>query len=136
MSYTTNNVASIRQFENKFKWLEDDRNYFVVTLCIIVLAAYGLGRLSVTGAPIILGDSDRQSGIVLVSDAEVVTDDRLTIPKEAITNETVIGSRNGARYYALDCGGVDRISEENRLYFIDAARAKAAGYTPSVQCFD
>lgn len=136
MSYTTSNVASIRQFENKFKWLEDDRNYFIVTLCIIVLAAYGLGRLSVTGIPIILGDSDRKSGIVLVSDAEVVTDDRLTIPREAITNETVIGSRNGTRYYSLDCKGVDRINKENRLYFFDDDRAKAAGYTPSVQCFD
>ena len=127
---------SIRQVENKFKWLvSDDRIFFIALLVLMSCAAYGLGRLSVTGMPVVFTTKSSAELVVHIS-SDTVLDDRLTIDPAEVTSATVIGSRNGTRYYSPNCSGVGRISEENRLYFIDRHRAQAAGYTASVQCFD
>ncbi len=129
-------MASIRQLEKKFKWLvTDERTFFVLLLLLTACAAYGLGRLSVTGVPVSLFTEAPSTGVVQLFDA-AAEDDRLTTKPERSTSTTVVGSRNGTRYYTPNCSGVARIAEENRLYFIDRHRAQAAGYTASRQCFD
>ena len=133
--YTTNNVVSIRQIEKKFKYLvEDDKIFFLILLFFFAFLAFGLGRISINGIPLVLESNTKKSEVALIVSQSAV-DDRLTITKEEATPESVVGSRNGTRYYTLDCSGISRIAHENRIYFLGIDQAKAAGYTPSSQCF-
>lgn len=47
-----------------------------------------------------------------------------------------VASKFGTKYYTLTCSGASRIHEENKIYFPDIATAKAAGYTPALNCPD
>ncbi len=47
----------------------------------------------------------------------------------------LVASKNGTRYYPLDCGGVSRIKEENKTYFNSITEAENAGYEPAAGCF-
>jgi len=90
--------------------------------------------MSVMGIPIALESDTAGPGITLIA-SQTMVDDRLTVPEDEATPESVVGSRNGTRYYSLDCSGVNRIAPENRIYFPGIDQAKAAGYTPSSQCY-
>jgi hypothetical protein len=45
-----------------------------------------------------------------------------------------VASRSGTKYYLPSCFGADRISEENKVWFISASDAAAAGYSPAANC--
>lgn len=46
----------------------------------------------------------------------------------------VVASQSGTRYYFPDCPGAGRISEANKVWFVSAAAAEAAGYTLAANC--
>lgn len=46
----------------------------------------------------------------------------------------VVASKNGMKYYAPDCPGVNRISIDNKVWFASADAARAQGYTPASNC--
>jgi hypothetical protein len=46
----------------------------------------------------------------------------------------VVASKNGTKYYHPDCGGVNRIKEENKIYFPSSKEAREAGYEPAANC--
>ena len=52
---------------------------------------------------------------------------------EGTTGEYV-ASKNGTKYYLPSCAGADKISEANKIWFVSAAAAAAAGYAPAVNC--
>jgi len=74
---------------------------------LVGLAAFGLGRLSVALAP-----------------SELATP----------TPHTYVGSKSGSVYYLPSCKGVDGIKQENRVWFVSASEAEAAGYKPAANC--
>src|SRR3990167_172867 len=45
-----------------------------------------------------------------------------------------VASKTGTRYYLPSCAGVSNIKEENRVYFVSVAQARAAGYTAAANC--
>ncbi|MEX2514916.1 MAG: hypothetical protein WD335_02170 [Candidatus Paceibacterota bacterium] len=45
-----------------------------------------------------------------------------------------VGSVNSDKYHYRWCGGGQRISPENRLYFNSVEEAEAAGYEPASNC--
>lgn len=45
-----------------------------------------------------------------------------------------VASKNGAKYYPIDCSSANRIKAENRVFFDSAAEAERAGYGESQQC--
>lgn len=116
---------------NKFKsFIYSDQ---VFTICILILVgviSFGLGRLSTE--PVNLVKSHDYPAVVLLSEEQY--DDRLTIPYEERTSDTVAASINGTRYYSLNCDALERIAPQNRIYFVDRERALAAGYTPATSC--
>lgn len=120
---------SIRQVQEKFKLLERDQIFYVPLIALVAFIAFGLGRLSI----LVELDDPALESVVLISESNEY-DDRLTIPPEELTDDTVVASRNGARYYPLDCSAVERIAPENRIFFVDAQRAQAAGYTIAAAC--
>lgn len=50
------------------------------------------------------------------------------------TGGLYVGSKNGTRYYLPTCSGAVRIAETNRVWFASADEARAAGYSPAVNC--
>ncbi len=125
---------------NKFKsYPEDDRWFTLALMTLLVLVAFGLGRLS-AGTEWALSAAQRPIALISTSTAirllqtPDTAGDSLTIPWESQTAASVIGSRSGTRYYPVTCRHWERISPENRLVFVDASRARAAGYTIAVGC--
>lgn len=46
----------------------------------------------------------------------------------------VVASKSGHVYYLPWCGGASRITESNKVWFIDPAHARSAGYVPASNC--
>jgi len=55
-----------------------------------------------------------------------------TIPLN--TPEVVVASRAGTKYYLPTCAGVDKISDDNKVWFATAELARAQGYEPASNC--
>ncbi len=126
-------MKSIKQIEDIFKlFILRDNFFYALIVIIVAITSFGLGRLSLQ--PDMVSINKQSAGITLLRDA-FLEDDRLTIPKELSDHNTVVGSKNGTRYYKEGCSGLTRIQEENRLYFISQDHARSAGYTPAVNCF-
>lgn len=49
-------------------------------------------------------------------------------------NSQIGASVNGTRYYYLNCGGLNRIKEENLIYFASVEQAEARGYSLASGC--
>ncbi len=49
-------------------------------------------------------------------------------------SEQVVASKTGTKYYPPQCTGADRISDANKIWFVSAAAAQAAGYAPATHC--
>jgi len=45
-----------------------------------------------------------------------------------------VASKNGTKYYPVDCGSVSRINEENKVFFESVEKAENAGYTRTTSC--
>lgn len=52
------------------------------------------------------------------------------------TSKHFVASQHGTKYYRLDCSGVNRINNENKVFFITQKKAREAGYEPSSRCFE
>lgn len=46
----------------------------------------------------------------------------------------VVASKNGTKYYYPECAGAGRITETNKIWFISATAAEAAGYALAGNC--
>jgi hypothetical protein len=46
----------------------------------------------------------------------------------------VLASKSGTKYYTQDCAAGARISETNKVWFVSAEAAEAAGYTRATNC--
>lgn len=53
---------------------------------------------------------------------------------EETESKNIMASRSGTKYYYLWCSGVNRIKEENRVWFSTAEEARGAGYEKSKNC--
>lgn len=46
----------------------------------------------------------------------------------------IVASKNGTKYYPIECAGANRISDENKVWFASVAAATNAGYARAVNC--
>jgi hypothetical protein len=51
-----------------------------------------------------------------------------------IATGKIVASKNGKRYYYPNCGGINRIKSENRIYFETKEQAEAKGLTLASGC--
>ena len=49
-------------------------------------------------------------------------------------SSVVVASKGGTKYYVPGCAAADRISDANKVWFVSATAAEAAGYTPATNC--
>ena len=88
-------------------------------LAILVLASslsFGLGYLA---------------GLDAEGMNNVVKEESLTTTK---TEGKFVASKSGTKYYLPTCAGAERISDANKVWFVSASAASAAGYTPASNC--
>jgi hypothetical protein len=102
--------------------------YVPAVVLLVGIAAFGLGRLSVT-------DSSPQSAAVaqtLASSTQIsATDDEAAVVP---ATGPYVASKSGSKYYLTTCASAGRISDANKVYFQSAAAAQAAGYAPAANC--
>lgn len=53
---------------------------------------------------------------------------------ETSATRRFVASKNGTKYYPLDCAGANRISDANKIWFASAEAARTAGYAPAANC--
>ncbi len=116
------NGRSIRKKASQIKHSFENNREFVFSLIIILVAfaAFGLGRLSAI--------EEAREPVRLTNTQHNVQSNRLEI------GGRVVASRYGSKYHAPWCGGADRISERNKIWFKDEQAARKAGYTPAGNC--
>ena len=50
------------------------------------------------------------------------------------TSNSIVASKNGTKYYLPTCAGANQISDANKVWFVSASAAEAAGYTKATNC--
>ena len=114
------NIAEVRE---KCKTLVSKipRDALIISVLVIASSAsFGLGYLA---------------GL----DAAGQGNDAIFKEESSLTTTTaaegkIVASKNGTKYYLPSCASADRISEANKIWFVSAAAAAAAGYTPAANC--
>lgn len=107
---------------------------------IVGLSAAGVVGLGVLGVVLFGGSSEVKQP---VKGIEVVQADTSTskTTKEAMVGTTTsassgsfVASKQGKKYFPVDCGTAKAIKEENKVYFGSETEAVSAGYERSLTC--
>lgn len=113
-------------------------------LCLILIlvgsAGFGLGKLSSVekaSAPSYTKSFTAQKAAVIESQptktVRTVAEKNLQASTSP-SSQPIVASKNGTRYYFLNCSGAKRIKEENKIYFTTVDEATKAGYTLATNC--
>lgn len=114
---------------------EDDKSpltpwFIPLSLLLIAFISFGFGRLSVGAVPEPVKISSLNT-----FEAQGATVAKAVTPVGGVKGEgSYVASKNGKKYYPLTCSGVNRIKEENKIYFKTQAEAEAAGYSKAANC--
>ncbi|OHA20261.1 MAG: hypothetical protein A2849_03000 [Candidatus Taylorbacteria bacterium RIFCSPHIGHO2_01_FULL_51_15] len=140
---------NIRQAREKIKasrGLLDSRELYTVLLIILVgLGSFGLGRLSrmeeltspIQLEEVALPQTASALGMSLspqgaATREETSAEDPPTPPLGAAG--LLVASKGGTKYHYPWCSGAQRISEQNKIFFLSTEDARKAGYTPAANC--
>ncbi len=117
------NGRSIRKKARQIKHYVENRREVVLAIILILVAfsAFGLGRLSAL-------ETLRQP--VQISQAQQADGQSVALT----IGGRVVASRYGRKYHGPWCGGANRISEKNKIWFKSEEEARKVGYTPAGNC--
>ena len=114
----------------------DSRLFLAVVVVLVAVVSFELGLLANLG---------RSKPPVTITEPSQGPDARLikTGPVSQASNAgqgsqagggSLVGSKGGTKYYYAWCGGANRITSANKIYFASIAEAKAKGYTSATNC--
>ena len=117
---------SIQDIADKFKgFLADDSFFYGMLLVLLAVTSFGLGRQSVEYTE----SREQSAGIVLREASEI------SVNGGAETEPGLyVGSKNTDKYHHVTCPGAAKINEENKVWFVSAEAAEAAGYSKAGNC--
>lgn len=122
---------SIHDSVEKIKgWTKGDEWQDVVIVIIVLFVGIGsffLGRWSKMDSKIDTNSASLGNLQLPIKPTETATQ------AQSVTGNFV-ASKNGTKYYPLGCSGIDRIKEENKIYFENETEAAASGRTKSSTC--
>lgn len=105
--------------------------YIVLIIILVGTASYGLGKISSF-------EKDKTPISIMRTKESVLSTVLESVPsiqaKNTSVNGVVVASKSGTKYYYPWCTGVNRIKEENKVWFDSIEKAKAVGLTPSAGC--
>lgn len=144
---------TIDDFNPKIKSFFDKpaifRVLYSLSICLLMVASFGLGKLSVLDQK---NDKNESSVAIYLPNGTRYVPNReegsLNGPNLANLETLgvnpgntglgqdlkVFASKNGKNYYYLDCTAGNTIKEENKVWFADPEKAEEAGYTKSSKC--
>jgi len=96
---------------------------------LVAFASFGLGRLSAvdsSSSPITIQGASTFGAVGGIAEKGKSPVD--------IPDGGYVASKNSNKYHLPWCSGAQRISEKNKIYFINKAEAESAGYTPAGNC--
>ena len=131
----------VQDLWRKCKGIVTSKDFLISAIIILVgTGSFGLGRLSVLEAqkvPIkieypkvseVVQKNESLQAAVVLSTGGGAKGVNTPIPNG------FVASKSGTKYYLPFCGGVDRIKEENKIWFATKAEAEKAGYGPAANC--
>ena len=101
--------------------------YLALVLILVILLAFGLGRLSRLEQPKF---PIKIQQIEQANNTNNVTTNVTT----QNNNGQVVGSKQGSKYHFPWCSGAKRIKPENLVTFATIEKARVAGYEPAANC--
>lgn len=125
------NLSSI--LDNLKRFCKENQNDLILVagVVLISLMSFGAGRLTapkpVAPEPIIIEGASRESPQSSSGEAENGGVARREMGR-------FVASINGTKYYLPECGGANRIKEENKIWFETREEAEKAGYGPAANC--
>lgn len=102
---------------------EQYRAVFLGLLVAIATLSFYCGMLE--------GKKGREDPVVVSCVKELPIDSSADAETPIDQSGMFVGSKHGTKYYTPECSGVDRIKEENRIWFKNAQDATLQGYTPA-----
>lgn len=114
------------------EWCKSPEVLITVVIVLVGFGSFGLGRLSrlkeaqapvdITYPAAMLQKGSETSGNTAVAEAPPFGPPR------------VVGSRTGRKYHFPWCPGAEKMTPENRVWFVSIEEARAAGYLPAANC--
>ncbi|MFA6006842.1 MAG: hypothetical protein WC764_03930 [Candidatus Paceibacterota bacterium] len=130
------NTGRLDRFLSTVRHFLDSRLFLAVLVIFVAVGSFELG---------LIANLNKQRPAVTISEPVPAQDARLlktepgsqasgpSEPKQG-TGGTLVASKGGTKYYYPWCGGANRISTANKIYFASVAEARAKGYTPAANC--
>lgn len=129
-------VNDIREKIKRLRAKAEETPLFLSFIIILVaFASFGLGRLSLLEerkAPVRIENTILEKNANDTTKIEGVENIMINDSQSDLTK--VIASKNGTKYYYSWCGGISRISEQNKVTFSSAKEAESAGYSIAANC--
>lgn len=119
---------------------KEDEIILVITIVLVALIGFGLGRLSVLKEnkfPIQIQEPAQEANTIsAVKTPDAPPAGGGNLPRQAGAKKAalLVGSKNGRAYHFPWCSGAQRIKEENKIYFSSKEEAEKAGYKPAANC--
>lgn len=115
---------------------EETPLFLSLLIILVALASFGLGRLSLLEerrTPVTINNNivPEETGINTTNTTEK---ENIGVKQSAVQATGIVASKNGTKYYFPWCGGLSRISEQNKVTFSSAKEAEAAGHTIAANC--
>ena len=109
--------------------IEEPPVYLTILIILVAFISFGLGRLSLVEEkrPEVKITMPTQAGEAMENSASAIN---AILP----TANAVVASKNGTKYYFSWCGGISRISPQNKVTFSSAKEAEQAGYSIAANC--
>lgn len=116
--------------KEKFKsFLNNDQYFYGLLLILVSFSSFFLGQKSVSENTL----KDNNSALVTVSTQSLI-DIKTYNNSSSSSGIKVVASKSGSKYHLESCPGARTIKAENLIVFNSEVEAKAAGYTPAVNC--
>jgi len=126
--------------------LKIGHDIFIVLLVFLVgTASFGLGKLSAfekkkTPIQVLQVQENLLAAVVGKNEQNIAgegtsnTQNTATVFDSKLNKGLVLASKSGTKYYYPWCTGVDRIKEENKVWFATIEDARKVGLTPASGC--
>lgn len=100
--------------------------YFVIIL-IVSICSYQLGKIN---------NKTCQSTLIQNQQATVILSDTVVDQEKIVeaNDKRFVASKNGSKYYPINCKGANRINPENMIYFDSENEAIMSGFELSNLC--
>lgn len=133
MYNTLNHIkGKIKGFRKK---VEETPIFLSLLIILVAFASFGLGRLSLLEekkVPVRIENTILEKNVNETAKNERVENIIINDSQSDLTK--VFASKNGTKYYYTWCGGISRISEQNKVAFSSSKDAESAGYTIAANC--